>query len=175
MLKTLKATLPRTLLLAALCAAPLAQVQAQGQMGSGRIGFVATERLMSESKMAKTADARIQAEFSKRQKLVEETVTKLKQMSEKFDNEAAGLNDVERTRRARELLNMEKDVQRMQREFQEDLMQRKNEERAAIATRAYKIIEQVAEQERLDAVLAEAAWSSPRIDITDKILKLLDK
>jgi outer membrane protein len=54
-------------------------------------------------------------------------------------------------------------------------MQRKNEERAAIATRAYKIIEQVAEQERLDAVLAEAAWSSPRIDITDKILKLLDK
>lgn len=174
MLKMLKATLPRpllrTLLLAVLCAAPLAQAQS-----TGRIGFVATERLMSESKMAKTADARIQAEFSKRQKVVEETVTKLKQMSEKFDNEAAGLNDVERTRRARELLNMEKDVQRMQREFQEDLMQRKNEERAAIATRAYKIIEQVAEQERLDAVLAEAAWSSPRIDITDKILKLLDK
>jgi outer membrane protein len=96
-------------------------------------------------------------------------------MSEKFDSEAAGLTDVERTRRARELLNMDKDVQRMQREFQEDLMQRKNEERAAIATRAYKIIEQVAEQEKLDAVLAEAAWFSPRIDITDKILKLLDK
>ncbi|MEX5747681.1 OmpH family outer membrane protein [Massilia sp. X63] len=175
MLKTLIASLPRTLLLAALCLAPLAQVHAQAQMGSGRIGFVATERLMTESKMAKTADARIQAEFSKRQKVVEETVMKLKQSSEKFDNEAAGLNDVERTRRARELLNMEKDVQRMQREFQEDLMQRKNEERAAIATRAYKIIEQVAEQEKLDAVLAEAAWSSPRIDITDKILKLLDK
>jgi len=175
MLKTLIANLPRTLMLAALCAAPLAPVHAQAQPGAGRIGFVATERLMTESKMAKTADARIEAEFSKRQKLVEETVTKLKQMSEKFDNEAAGLNDVERTRRARELLNMEKEVQRMQREFQEDLLQRKNEERAAIATRAYKIIEQVAEQERLDAVLAEAAWSSPRIDITDKILKLLDK
>ncbi|MGH8853933.1 MAG: OmpH family outer membrane protein [Telluria sp.] len=174
-MKTLIASLPRTLLLAALCAASLAPARAQAQMGSGRIGFVATERLMTESKMAKTADARIQSEFSKRQKVVEETVTKLKQMSEKFDNEAVGLNDVERSRRARELLNMDKDVQRMQREFQEDLMQRKNEERAAIATRAYKIIEQVAEQEKLDAVLAEAAWSSPRIDITDKILKLLDK
>jgi outer membrane protein len=174
-LKTLIATLPRTLLLAALCAAPLAPALAQGHLGTGRIGFVATERLMTESRMAKTADARIQAEFSKRQKMVEETVTRLKQMSEKFDSEAAGLNDVERTRRARELLNMDKDVQRMQREFTEDLMQRKNEERAAIATRAYKIIEQVAEQDKLDAVLAEAAWSSPRIDITDKILKLLDK
>ena len=172
-LKTLIASLPRTLLLAALCAAPLVAAQAQAQ--SGKIGYVATERLMTESKMAKTADARIQSEFSKRQKAVEETVTKLKQLSEKFDGEAAGLNDVDRTRRARELLNMEKDVQRMQREFTEDLMQRKNEERAAIAAKAFKIIEQVAEAERLDAVLAEAAWSSPRIDITDKILKLLDK
>ena len=58
--------------------------------------------------------------------------------------------------------------------FQEDLMQRKNEERAAIAQKAYKLLEQVAAEERLDAVLAEAAWVSPRIDITDKILKLLD-
>jgi outer membrane protein len=54
-------------------------------------------------------------------------------------------------------------------------MQRKSEERAAIATKAYKLIEQIAEQEKLDAVLQEAAWSSPRIDITDRILKLLDK
>ncbi|UVW27280.1 OmpH family outer membrane protein [Massilia sp. H6] len=172
-MKTLIASLPRTLLLAALCAAPLVAAHAQAQ--TGKIGYVATERLMTESKMAKTADARIQSEFSKRQKAVEETVTRLKQLSEKFDGEAASLNDVDRTRRARELLNMEKDVQRMQREFTEDLMQRKNEERAAIASKAFRIIEQVAEAERLDAVLAEAAWSSPRIDITDKILKLLDK
>jgi outer membrane protein len=96
-------------------------------------------------------------------------------MSEKFDADAPRLTDIERTRRARELFDMEKDVQRMQREFTEDLMQRKSEERAAIATRAYKLIEQIAEQEKLDAVLQEAAWSSPRIDITDRILKLLDK
>ncbi len=170
MLKNLKA-LPGTLLLAALCAAPLAQAQ----NAPSRIGFVFTERLMTESKMAKAADAKIQAEFSKRQKTNEELVTKFKQMSEKFDTDAPRLSDIERTRRARELFDMEKDVQRMNREFQEDLMQRKSEERAAIATKAFKLIEQIAEQEKLDAVLQEAAWSSPRIDITDKILKQLDK
>jgi outer membrane protein len=63
----------------------------------------------------------------------------------------------------------------MQREYNEDLFQRKNEERAAIAQKAYKLIEQVAEQEHLDVVLQEAVWTSPRIDITDRILKLLDK
>jgi len=170
MLKNLKA-LPGTLLLAALCAAPLAQAQ----NAPSRIGFVFTERLMTESKMAKAADAKIQAEFSKRQKTNEEMVGKFKQMSEKFDADAPRLTDIARTRRARELFDMEKDVQRMNREFQEDLMQRKSEERAAIATKAYKLIEQIAEQEKLDAVLQEAAWSSPRIDITDKILKQLDK
>ena len=170
MLKNLKA-LPGTLLLAALCAAPLAQAQ----NAPSRIGFVFTERLMTESKMAKAADAKIQAEFSKRQKTTEEMVAKFKQMSEKFDADAPRLTDIERTRRARELFDMEKDVQRTQREFQEDLFQRKSEERAAIAQKAYKLIEQIAEQEKLDAVLQEAAWSSPRIDITDKILKLLDK
>jgi len=170
MLNNLKA-LPGTLLLAALCAAPLAQAQ----NAPSRIGFVFTERLMTESKMAKAADAKIQAEFSKRQKTNEELVTRFKQMSEKFDADAPRLTDIERTRRARELFDMEKDVQRMNREFQEDLMQRKSEERAAIATKAFKLIEQIAEQEKLDAVLQEAAWSSPRIDITDKILKQLDK
>ena len=89
--------------------------------------------------------------------------------------DSAGLNDVERSRRARELLNMEKDVQRKQREYREDLMQRKNEERANIAQKAYKIIEQIAAQEQLDVVIYEAGWFNPRIDITDKILKQLDK
>lgn len=173
MLKNSIAALSRSLVLAALCASALAQAQTQSSMG--RIGFVFTERLMSESKLAKAADAKIQAEFSKRQKSNDEMVAHFKQLSDKFDADAPKLNDLERTRRTRELLDLEKDVQRMQREYQEDLFQRKNEERAAIAQKAFALIQQVAEQEHLDVVLQEAAWSSPRVDITDKILKLLDK
>ncbi|TFW32971.1 OmpH family outer membrane protein [Massilia horti] len=179
MLKNLIASLPRSLVVAALCAGAFSQAQAQApaaaQYAPSRIGFVFTERLMSESKMAKAADARIQSEFSKRQKANEEMVTKFKKMSEKFDADAPRLTDIERTKRARELFDMEKDVQRMQREYQEDLLQRTNEERAAIAQKAFKLIEQIAEQEHLDAVLQESAWSSPRIDITDKVLRLLDQ
>ena len=146
-----------------------------GADGTSRIGFVYTERLMTESKLAKAADAKLQSEFSKRQKQLDDAVQKYKQSREKFDDEAPKLSDVDRTKRTRELLDMEKDVQRMQREYNEDLFQRKNEERAAIAQKAYKLIEQVAEQDHLDVVLQEAIWTSPRIDITDRILKLLDK
>jgi outer membrane protein len=173
MLKKSLASLPRSLVLALLCAGAMAQASAQS--GMSRIGFVYTERLMTESKLAKAADAKLQSEFSKRQKQLDDAVQKYKVSREKFDDEAPKLSDVDRTKRTRELLDMEKDVQRMQREYNEDLFQRKNEERAAIAQKAYKLIEQVAEQEHLDVVLQEAVWSSPRIDITDRILKLLDK
>jgi outer membrane protein len=185
MLNKVIASMPRRLLLAAVCAGALAQAHAQTQGAAAqgaaapampsRIGFVYTERLMSESKLAKAADAKIQAEFSKRQKLVDDMSQKFRQAREKFDDEAPKLSDLDRTKRTRELLDMEKDLQRMQREYSEDLFQRKNEERAAIAQKAYKLIEQVAEQDHLDVVLQESVWASPRIDITDKILKLLDK
>lgn len=171
MLKTVTALLPRALAMAALCACSLAQAQT----APSRIGFVFTERLMTDSKLAKAADAKIEAEFSKRQKANRDMLARLKTLSEKLDADAPTLVEPERTRRYREVADLEKDVQRTQREFNEDLLQRKSEERANIAQKAYKLIEQIAEQEHLDVVLQESAWTSPRIDITDKIIKLLDK
>ncbi len=171
MLKTVTALLPRTLAMAALCACSLAQAQ----NAPSRIGFVFTERLMTDSKLAKAADAKIEAEFSKRQKANRDMLARLKTLSEKLDADAPNLVEPERTRRYREVADLEKDVQRTQREFNEDLLQRKSEERANIAQKAYKLIEQIAEQDHLDVVLQESAWTSPRIDITDKIIKLLDK
>lgn len=157
--------------MAALCACSLAQAQ----NAPSRIGFVFTERLMTDSKLAKAADAKIEAEFSKRQKANRDMLARLKALSEKLDADAPNLVEPERTRRYREVADLEKDVQRTQREFNEDLLQRKSEERANIAQKAYKLIEQIAEQDHLDVVLQESAWTSPRIDITDKIIKLLDK
>jgi outer membrane protein len=175
MLKTAFTSISKQLMLFALCAIPVAQAQAQAQLAGSRVAYVATERLMTESKLAKAADAKIEAEFSKRDKAINEHIASVRALSEKFEQEAAKLSELDRTRRTRELIDMEKDVQRKQREFREDLMQRKNEERANIAQKAYKIIELIAEQDKLDVVIYEAGWFNPRIDITDKILKQLDK
>lgn len=168
MLNTATASLPKLLAVLALCACSMAQAQS-------RIGFVYTERLMTESKLAKAADAKIEAEFSKRQKAIQETISRFKTMSEKLSVDAPSLPEIELIKRRRELEDVEKDVQRTQREFREDLIQRKSEERTAIAARAYKLVEQIAEQEKIDIVLQESIWVSPRIDLTDKVLKALDK
>jgi outer membrane protein len=145
------------------------------QPGPGRIGFVATERLYAESKLAKAADARIVAEFSGRDKANREMFERLKKLSEKFDADAPGLVEPERTRRAREVLDLDKEMQRKDLAYREDLLQRKSEERARIAEKAYALIGRIAEQEKIDVVFRDALWSRPGIDITDKILKQLDQ
>lgn len=140
-----------------------------------RIGYVSTERLFTDSKMAKAADSRIEGEFSKRQKALQEMAADVKKASDKLESESAGLTEAERTRRAREVLERDAEYRRKLNQFNEDLMQRKNEERANISRIAYEMIQQIAEQEKLDIILQEVAWYSPRIDITDKLISLLDK
>ena len=72
-----------------------------------------------------------------------------------------------------ELGRQTREFQRMQREFREDLNLRRNEELAALYERVNKVMKQIAEAEKFDLVLQEAVYRSPRIDITDKVLKAL--
>ena len=85
------------------------------------------------------------------------------------------LKQVLRSKLQREAYEADLNFQRRQREFREDLNQRTNEERAAIAEKATKIIKQLASTEGYDIVLQDAVWASPRIDITNKVLEALDK
>jgi outer membrane protein len=79
----------------------------------------------------------------------------------------------ERRAKEREFGELNRDFQRKQREFREDLSQRQNEEMAAIFERVNKIIRQIAEAEKYDIIFQEAVYANPRIDITDKVIKAL--
>ena len=140
-----------------------------------RVAFVSAERVLREAAPAKAATLKIEQEFSKRDKDLQEMAARLKTMSDKLDKDAAVLSDSDRTKRQRELADLDKDFQRKQREFREDLNQRRNEELAIVLERVTKVIKQIAEQEKYDMVFQEAAYFSPRVDITDKVLKALSK
>jgi outer membrane protein len=140
-----------------------------------RIGFVNAERIIRESVPAKAAQQKIEQEFSKRDKDLQEMAMRLKSMVDKFDKDAPLLSDGERMKRQRELADLDKDFQRKQRELREDFNQRRNEELAAVNDRITKVIKHIAEAEKYDIVLQEAVYFSPRIDITDKVLKALNR
>lgn len=163
--------LSKCVALLALSLFSVANVQAQ----ETRIGFVSTERIFREAAPAKLATAKIEQEFSKREKELQDLGSRLKGASDKLDKDAAVLSESDRIRRQRELSDMDKDFQRKQREFREDLNQRRNEELATVLDRTNKVIKQIAEAEKYDIVFQEAVYISPRIDITDKVLKALNK
>ncbi len=140
-----------------------------------RIGFVSTERIFREATPAKNAEAKIDQEFSKRSKELQDLAARFKTISDKFDKEASVISESERQKRQRDLVEMDKEFQRKQREFREDLNQRKNEELGMVLERTNKVIKQIAEAEKYDIVFQEAVYISPRIDITEKVLKALNK
>lgn len=139
-----------------------------------RIGFVNTERVLRESNMAKASQTKLEQEFSKREKELQNLGTQLKTASDKFEREAPTLPEAQRVNRQRALVDQDRDFQRKQREFQEDVTMRKNEELQLVLDKANRVIKQVAETEKYDLILQEAVYINPKLDITDKVLSGLN-
>jgi len=147
---------------------------AQAQADEFRIGFVNTDRIFREANTAKVAQAKLELEFSRREKELNEIGTSLKAASDKFDREAPTLPESQRVQRQKQLIDTDRDFQRKRREFQEDLNARKNEELQQVLDRANRVVKQVAEQEKYDVILQEAVYINPKHDITDKVIKALN-
>ncbi len=139
-----------------------------------RIGFVNTDRILREASASKTAQTRLEQEFSRREKEVNDLGAALKSASDRFEREAPTLSESQRAQRQKALVDQDREFQRKRREFQEDLAARRNEELQQVLERANRVIRQVAEQEKYDLILQEAVYISPKHDITDKVIKALN-
>jgi outer membrane protein len=138
-----------------------------------RIGVVDTERILRESAPAVQAEKKIEKEFELRDIEMKKISKQAKEIQSYFDKEGMTLMDAEHRSKERELANLNVTLQRMQREFREDLNLRKNEELALVLARANKAIKAIAESEKYDLVLQEAVYRNPKIDITEKVLQYL--
>ncbi len=150
----------------------LAALGAQAQ--ELKIGYVNADRVLRDATPAKAAQAKLEAEFSKREKDLNDMAARLKAAGEKLDKDAPTLAESERTRRQRDLVEQNRDFDRKRREFQEDLTQRKNEELASVVERANKVMKQIFDAEKYDIIVQEAVFAGPRVDITDKVIKALN-
>ena len=133
------------------------------------------DRILREAPAAQRAQKKIELEFSKREQDLARTGEQLKKMQENLEKNSVTMSESDRQKRERELGDLSRDFQRRQREFREDLNQRRNEELSGVLERANRAVRQIAEAEKLDIVFQndQAVWASPRIDITDKVIKAL--
>ncbi len=165
-MKTTKTIWCLGLVIAAVANAALAQ--------ESKIGYVNTQRITAESTPAKTAQTKLEQEFSKRQKELADAQASLKTFSEKFERDAPTLTESQRVSRQKEFAEQNRDFQRKQREFQEDLNGRRNEELQQVLDKANKAVKQVADAEKYDLIVQEVVYTNGKHDITDKVLKILN-
>jgi outer membrane protein len=159
---------------AAALALAMAAGGAQAQAPSGKFGFVSTERILREAVPAVRAQKKIETEFKKRDDELAKMADQLKRMQDDLDRNSVTMSETQRRTKEREFGDLNRDFQRKQREFREDLNQRRNEDLAQVVAQANQIIQQIAEQEKYDIIFQDAVFHSSRIDITDKVIKALE-
>lgn len=138
-----------------------------------KIGVVNTERILRDSAPAVRAQKKIEKEFEKRDQELQRLAKQLQTLQETLEKNAVTMAESEKRNKEREFSDLNREFQRKQREFREDLNQRRNEELAAVLERANKAIRSIAEAEKFDVILQEAAYVAPRVDITDKVIKAM--
>lgn len=139
-----------------------------------KIGYVNLDRVLRDAAPAKAAQAKLESEFTRREKDLGDATSRLKSTTERFEKDAPTLGEAERARRQRDLVEQDRELQRKRREFQEDLNQRKNEELATVLDRAQRVVKQIFDQEKYDLILQEAVFFSPKVDITDKVIRSMN-
>jgi len=145
-------------------------------LAQSSIGFVSLERILREAPAAQRAQKKLEQEFSQRGQELSKMSEQLKKMQGNLEKNAVTMSESERQKREREFGDVNRDFQRRQREFNEDLAQRRKEEFDGVLERANRAVKQIAEAEKLDVVFQneQVVWASTRIDITDRVIKALE-
>jgi outer membrane protein len=139
-----------------------------------KIGFINSERLFREAAPAKRAQQKLEKEFAGRDAEIQKLSKQVRDLQAQLEKDGVTMAEADRRAKERDLANMSRDLQRMQREFREDLNLRRNEELTAVQERANKVIQQIALDEKFDLIIQDPViYASPRIDITDRVIKAL--
>jgi len=154
-------------------AAVLLATFAQTAAAEVKVGFVNSDRVMKEATPAKKAQQKLEKEFEKRDQELQRIARDLKSMQEDLERNGPTMGDSDRRNKERAFNELNRDFQRKQREFREDLNQRRNEELASVLDKANRSVKEIAERENYDIIFQEAVYANPRIDITDKVIKTL--
>jgi len=154
-------------------AAALAAAAFGAQAAEMKIGFVNTERVFREAAPAKRAQQKLEREFAARNAELAKVEKQGRDLQNELERENVTMPEAARREKERQLADISRNFQRIQREIREDLNLRRNEELAGVQERATRVINQIAEQEKFDLIIQEAVFASSRIDITDKVIKAL--
>ena len=141
-----------------------------------KIGYVQVDKILQDAPQTAESGKKLEREFSPRSLELDKMQKQIRDIESVLDKEGVTLSENERRNKERDASNLKIEFQRKQRELREDINLRKNEELSSLQDRINKAVQTVSETDGYDLVVyGGVAYASRKIDITDKVLKLLGK
>lgn len=144
-------------------------------LAQSKVAFVNTEKILKESVLAQDAQKVLANEFSKRESALLDLAGTLKSKNDKLERDGTTMSLTERQRLQADLTESDAKFQRDRRNLEEEVQARRSQLLASILERANREVIKIAEADKIDIVFQDAVWTSPKIDITAKVLDALKK
>ena len=146
-----------------------------GHADAAGIGYVNAGRLIDESPQGLDQYKKLEAEFAERKRELRGRIDLFKAREDELEKESVLLTAEQLENKADGLRAEQTQLRRAEREYSEDYLRRRNQGLSKLEKVISEAVIAVAKREKLDAVFQQAAYASPEIDLTDKVLDELKK
>ncbi len=140
-----------------------------------KIGVVSLPALIERAPQTKAAMDALQEEFAPRQREFQAKQKEYEDLAAKIQKDLAVMGETERRNAQKEVRDLERDLARMQNEFQEDLNLRQNEEYGKLQRDMLKEVQDFAEAQGYDLIVGDGVlYVTSAVNITDDVLRTVE-
>ena len=141
-----------------------------------KVGVVSLPALIERSPQTKEAMDALQEEFAPRQREFEAKKKEFDDLQAKAQKDFAVMGETERRNAEKDLRDLQRELTRLQTEFQEDLNLRQNEEYGLLQRAMAKEVQDYAQAEGYDLVVLDnvVLFRNEAVDITAEVLRVIE-
>lgn len=161
----------KVLLAATLC---VAAIPGAANAQNLKIGVINVARLLEQAPQSKVVTDKLQKEFEPRQQSILALRQKLQTQQDTFTRDQAVMGEEERVNLERQIRDGQRDLQRTENEYLEDLNARRNEELGKLQREVLQRVQAYASAQKYDLVVADAIYFSSAVDITAAVIAALN-
>lgn len=140
------------------------------------VAFVHAQRVLNESPQIAALKRRVREDFAEREKRLIDMQQQVKLLEDKLEADGSKMTSMEQRRLRHDISTRRLKYKHARDELTQDKQLRYSEEEERVTRVIREVIEQVAQDEKIDIVLQSGVlWFSPKADITDTVLKRLNE
>ena len=147
-------------------------------MAGDKVGYINLQRLVSESEMGKEASKDIQKLRKQKEKIVSAKLREVNRLRDLINNRGDKMSSAEKSDVLENLQKAYKEYQRLVADAKEDIVRGDKKLVATILQKADEVLKKVAKKHEYTIIIKDPnaiGYLDPDVDITDKVIKELNK